>query len=105
MGEKKRRAQAGAGGKRDDRPALALAERAQALLAQSAFAPALEHLMRALELAPHLDALWAQFGEVIRFFNFRHPLDARIRTLLERALDHPAVDPGELVRPITSTAL
>ncbi|MBV9191027.1 MAG: class I SAM-dependent methyltransferase, partial [Betaproteobacteria bacterium] len=105
MGEQKRRAQAGAGGKRDDRPALALAERAQALLAQSAFAPALEHLMRALELAPHLDALWAQFGEVIRFFNFRHPLDARIRALLERALEHPAVDPGELVRPITSAAL
>lgn len=109
MGEKKRRAQAGAGGTTgksgDDRPALALAERAQALLAQSAFAPALEHLMRALELAPHLDALWAQFGEVIRFFNFRHPLDARIRALLERALEHPAVDPGELVRPITSTAL
>ena len=105
MGEKKRRAAATAPGKRDDRPALALAERAQALLAQSAFAPALEHLMRALELAPHLDALWAQFGEVIRFFNFRHPLDERVRTLLERALEHPAVDPGDLVRPITSTAL
>ena len=105
MGEKKRRAQAGALGRRDDRPALEAAERAQALLAQSAFAPALEHLMRALELAPHLDALWAQFGELIRFFNFRHPLDARIRSLLERALEHPAVDPGELVRPITSTAL
>jgi len=104
MGEKKRRVQV-AYGKRDDRPALALAEQAQALLAQSAFAPALEHLMRALELAPHLDALWAQFGEVIRFFNFRHPLDARIRALLERALEHPAVDPGDLVRPITSTAL
>src|SRR5882672_7195265 len=104
MGEKKRRA-AAAPGRRDDRPALALAERAQALLAQAAFAPALEHLMPALELAPHLDALWAQFGEVIRFFKFRHPLDARVRALLERALEHPAVDPGELVRPITSAAL
>lgn len=105
MGEKKRRASAAAAGKRDDRQALSLAERAQALLAQSAFAPALEHLMRALELAPQLDALWAPFGEVIRFFNFRHPLDARVRALLERALEHPAVDPGELVRPITSAAL
>ncbi|HYL89186.1 MAG TPA: class I SAM-dependent methyltransferase, partial [Burkholderiales bacterium] len=103
MGEKKRRALAA--GKRDDGPALALAERAHTLLAQSAFAPALEHLMRALELAPQLDALWAQFGEVIRFFKFRHPLDARVRALLERALEHPAVDPGELVRPITSAAL
>src|SRR5690349_19635221 len=105
MGEKKRRGQAAASGKRDDRPALALAEQARILLAQSAFAPALEHLMRALELAPQLGALWAQFGEVIRFFNFRHPLDTRIRTLLDRALEHPAVDPGDLVRPITSAAL
>lgn len=105
MGEKKRRAARAAAGGRDERPALALAERAQALLAQSAFAPALGHLMRALELAPQLDALWAQFGEVIRFFNFRHPLDARLRALLQRALEHPAVDPGDLVRPITSTAL
>src|SRR3954468_20235216 len=109
MGEKKRPPAAAATGKQDTAPdparALAFAERARVLLAQSAFAPALSELMRALELAPQLDALWAQFGEVIRFFNFRHPLDARLRALLERALEQPAVDPGDLVRPITSTAL
>ena len=105
MGEKKRRAAAGGVGKRDDREARALAERAQKLLAQSAFASALEHLMRALELAPHLDALWAQFGELIRFFRLRHPLHERMRALLDRALGHPSVDPGNLVLPIASAAL
>jgi SAM-dependent methyltransferase len=96
MGEKKRRC-AGA--------AQAHAARSRAAMAQSAFGPALEEIVRALEMAPEVDAFWAQFGDLIRFFNFRHPLDARLRTLLTRALDHPAVDPGDLVRPITSTAL
>jgi 2-polyprenyl-3-methyl-5-hydroxy-6-metoxy-1,4-benzoquinol methylase len=92
MGEKKRRA-------------LEHGARARALVAQSAFAPALGELVQALELAPELDGLWSQFGEVIRFFNFREPLDPRLRMLLGRALAHPAVDPGDLVRPITSLAL
>jgi len=87
------------------REALELAARAKALIAQSAFAPALGEVVRALELAPEIDALWAQFGEVIRFFNFRQPLDRRLRILLDRALEHPAVDPGDLARPITSLAL
>lgn len=85
--------------------ALELAARAKALVAQSAIAPALGDVVRALELAPEIDALWAQFGEVIRFFNFREPLDRRLRVLLDRALAHPAVDPGDLARPITSLAL
>jgi SAM-dependent methyltransferase len=105
MGEKKRRLAAAAAGKHDDRRALALAARAQALTAQSAFEPALKELARALELAPHHDPLWAQFGELIRFFGFLHPLDPQLRALLARALEHPAVDPGNLVRPITSAAL
>ena len=96
MGEKKRR---GAGG------AQAHAARSRAFLAQSAFGPALEEMVLALEAAPEADALWAQFGDLIRFFNFRHPLDARLVTLLARSLEHPAVDPGDLVRPISSTAL
>jgi SAM-dependent methyltransferase len=105
MGEKKRRLAAAAAGRHDDRRALALAARAQALTAQSAFEPALKELARALELAPHHDPLWAQFGELIRFFGFLHPLDPQLRALLARALEHPAVDPGNLVRPITSAAL
>jgi len=105
MGEKKRRAAAASTGKRDDRPALALAERARALAIHGEFGPALEELGRALELAPHLDALWAQFGELIRFFRLRHPLHERMRALLHRALEHPAVDPGNLVLPIASAAL
>lgn len=96
MGEKKRRS-AGA--------AQAHAARSRAAMAQSAFGAALEEMVRALEMAPAVDAFWAQFGDLIRFFNFRHPLDARLHKLLARALDHPAVDPGDLVRPITSTAL
>jgi SAM-dependent methyltransferase len=89
----------------DRREALELAARAKALVAQSAIAPALGDVVRALELAPELAVLWAQFGEVIRFFNFREPLDRRLRSLLDRALAHPAVDPGDLARPITSLAL
>jgi hypothetical protein len=105
MGEKRRRLAARAAGKHDDRSALAHAARAQALTAQSAFEPALKELARALELAPHLDPLWAQFGELVRFFGFLHPLHPELRALLERALEHAAVDPGNLVRPIASAAL
>jgi 2-polyprenyl-3-methyl-5-hydroxy-6-metoxy-1,4-benzoquinol methylase len=101
MGEKKRRLAAGGA----EKSALALAERARTALASESYGPALEMLARALALAPGIDALWAQFSELIRFFNFRHPADARLRELLGKALDHPAVDPGDLVRPITSIAL
>jgi 2-polyprenyl-3-methyl-5-hydroxy-6-metoxy-1,4-benzoquinol methylase len=104
MGEKKRRA-AAAPGETGRRRALEHAARARALVAQSAFAPALGDLVQALELAPEVDGLWSQFGEVIRFFNFREPLDPRLRALLARALAHPAIDPGDLVRPISSLAL
>lgn len=101
MGEKKRRL---AAGRNPDTAALEQAARARALFAQAAFGPALEHLAAALERAPHLDALWAQFADFIRFYNLRDPLPPRLRTLLERALEHPAVDPGDLVRPISSAA-
>src|SRR5258706_2628831 len=72
---------------------------------EGAFGPELESIATALRLAPHVDPLWAQFAELIRFFNFRHPVDDWLRELLGRALEHPAVDPGNLVRPITSIAL
>src|SRR3954470_17234053 len=73
MGEKKRRSAQGH------------AAKARALAAQSAFGPALEELVFALELAPEIHSLWAQFGDLIRFFNFRHPLDTRLRAILARA--------------------
>jgi 2-polyprenyl-3-methyl-5-hydroxy-6-metoxy-1,4-benzoquinol methylase len=65
----------------------------------------LESIGAALRLAPGIDAYWAQFADLVRYFNFRHPLDPWLRDLLHRALAHPAVDPGNLVRPITSMAL
>ena len=104
MGEKKRRT-AAAAGKRDDRLALELALHSRALMVNGEFGPALEKLGAALERAPHLDALWARFGELIRFFRLRYPLHERMRALLDRALGHPSVDPGNLVLPIASTAL
>jgi SAM-dependent methyltransferase len=73
-------------------------------LAQGAHGPALESIIAALALAPALDPLWAQFADVARYFNFRHPAEP-VRGLLARALEHPAVDPGDLVRPVTSLAL
>ncbi len=74
-------------------------------LAEGAHGAALESISAALRLAPGLAPLWAQFSDVIRYFNLRHPVPAPIRELLARALEHPAVDPGNLVRPITTLAL
>jgi SAM-dependent methyltransferase len=84
--------------------ALAHAQLAARQLAEGAHGPALESMTTALRLAPGIASLWAQFSELIRYFNFRHPA-APVRELLGRALEHPAVDPGNLVRPITSIAL
>ncbi len=91
----------------DDPEAIAAAHArlSAAQLAQGAYGPALESMAAALRLAPGTGALWAQFSELIRFFNFRHPADPLLRELLGRALEHPAVDPGNLARPISSIAL
>jgi 2-polyprenyl-3-methyl-5-hydroxy-6-metoxy-1,4-benzoquinol methylase len=84
--------------------ALAHGELSARQLAAGAYGPALESIITALRLAPGSAPLWAQFSDLIRYFNFRHPADP-VRPLLARALEHPAVDPGNLVRPITSIAL
>jgi 2-polyprenyl-3-methyl-5-hydroxy-6-metoxy-1,4-benzoquinol methylase len=84
--------------------ALAHGQLSARQLADGAYGPALESITTALRLAPGLAPLWAQFSELVRYFNFRHPADP-VRDLLARALEHPAVDPGNLVRPITSIAL
>src|SRR5687768_12791113 len=71
----------------------------QAALAQ------LESIATALRVAPGAAPLWTQFSELIRYFNLRHPVPPEVRELLAQALEHPAVDPGNLVRPITTLAL
>jgi SAM-dependent methyltransferase len=84
--------------------AVAHAQLSARQLAQGEHIPALENMATALRLAPGLTPLWAQFSDLVRYFNFRHPADP-VRDLLARALEHPAVDPGNLVRPISSIAL
>jgi len=74
-------------------------------LAEGAHGAAFESIATALRLAPGLAPLWAQFSDVIRYFNLRHPVPPPVRELLAKALEHPAVDPGNLVRPITTLAL
>ncbi len=85
--------------------ALAHAQLAGRQLARSEHGAALESLMTALALAPGVAALWAQFSDLIRYFNLRHPVPPPVRELLRQALEHPAVDPGNLVRPVSSLAL
>jgi 2-polyprenyl-3-methyl-5-hydroxy-6-metoxy-1,4-benzoquinol methylase len=85
--------------------ALAHAELAARQLARGEHGAAFESLAAALRLAPGEAALWAQFSDLIRYFNLRHPVPAPVRELLAAALEHPAVDPGNLVRPISTLAL
>ena len=85
--------------------ALAHGQLSARQLTEGAHGPALENLATALRLAPGAAPLWAQFGELIRYFNLRHPVPPEVRKLLTTALGHPAVDPGNLVRPITTLAL
>jgi 2-polyprenyl-3-methyl-5-hydroxy-6-metoxy-1,4-benzoquinol methylase len=85
--------------------ALAHAQLSARLAAERQYGPALENLATALRIAPGAAPLWAQFSDLIRYFNLRHPVPAQIRELLSAALGHPAVDPGNLVRPIATLAL
>ena len=89
----------------DREVALAHAQLSARQLAERAHGPALESIATALRLAPDIAALWVQFGDLIRYFNLRHPVPAPVRELLAKALEHPAVDPGNLVRPVTTLAL
>lgn len=89
----------------DTQVALAHAQLSSRQLAEGAHGAALESIATALRLAPGIAPLWAQFSELIRYFNLRHPVPPPVRELLSRALEHPAVDPGNLVRPITTLAL
>ena len=85
--------------------ALAHAQLSRAPARRGRARPALESIASALSLAPGLAPLWAQFSDLIRYFNLRHPVPPPVRELLSKALEHPAVDPGDLVRPVTTLAL
>jgi 2-polyprenyl-3-methyl-5-hydroxy-6-metoxy-1,4-benzoquinol methylase len=85
--------------------ALAHGQLSARQLAQGDHGAALESIISALGLAPQADSLWAQFSDLIRYFNLRHPVPAPVRALLAAALEHKAVDPGNLVRPISTLAL
>jgi 2-polyprenyl-3-methyl-5-hydroxy-6-metoxy-1,4-benzoquinol methylase len=85
--------------------ALAHGQLSARQLAEGAYGPALESIGTALRLAPSAAPLWAQFSELIRYFNLRHPIPQSVHELLSKGLEHPAVDPGNLVRPITTLAL
>jgi 2-polyprenyl-3-methyl-5-hydroxy-6-metoxy-1,4-benzoquinol methylase len=85
--------------------AVAHAQRAASELARLRHGPALQSMLNALRLAPGMAVLWAQFSELIQVFNFRHPAHPFLREVLARALEHPAVEPADLVRPVSSIAL
>ena len=85
--------------------ALAHAQLSARQLAEGAHGAALESIAAALRLAPGIASFWTQFADLIRYFNLRHPVPPAVRELLSRALEHPAVDPGNLVRPVTTLAL
>ena len=89
----------------DNEIALAHGQLSARQLAEGAYGPALESIATALRLAPGVAPLWTQFAELIRYFNLRDPVPAVVRELLSKALEHPAVDPGNLVRPVTTLAL
>lgn len=74
-------------------------------LAESAHLAALESIVTALRLAPDEAPFWAHFADLMQYFNPNYPADPLLLDLLGRALEHPAVDPGNLVRPITRLAL
>jgi SAM-dependent methyltransferase len=107
MGEKRRRRAAGTTARRSvgEQQARELALHARVLAGRQDFDAALDALGQALTAAPQLETLWAQFGELIRIFRLRAPFPDALRALLERALEHPSVDPGDLVLPIVSAAL
>jgi len=85
--------------------ALAHGQLSARQLADGAYGPALESIATALRLAPAVAPLWAQFSDLIRYFSLSHPVPPPVRELLSKALEHPAVDPGNLVLPITTLAL
>lgn len=66
---------------------------------------ALEQILIALQLSRDNAAYWAQFEGCVSQLDLRHPVDPRVRQRLLEALEHPAVDPARLARPIISVVV
>ena len=62
----------------------------------------LEAISTALRLCPENPVYWAQFADGIKHFDLEYPVSGSLRELLSRALDHPAVNPASLARPVSS---
>jgi SAM-dependent methyltransferase/tetratricopeptide (TPR) repeat protein len=65
----------------------------------------IQSISAALGLCPDNPAYWAQFADHLEYLDLRHPIGELARGLLLRALEHPAVEPAKLVRPISGLAL
>lgn len=61
---------------------------------------ALDDILAALQLRRDNPAYWAQFEACAARVDLHHPVDARLRRTLLEALDHAAVEPARLARPI-----
>ena len=64
----------------------------------------IDSMSAAIRLCPDNAAYWSQYAEYIGLFQLRYPLNAPARELLARALEHPAVNPGNLVPAIAGLA-
>ncbi|MFH1604334.1 MAG: methyltransferase domain-containing protein, partial [Pseudomonadota bacterium] len=73
-------------------------------LASQAAERGIESMATALRLCPENAEYWSQYAEYIGLFKLRYPLTGPARELLERALEHPAVDPAHLVPAIAGLA-
>jgi len=72
--------------------------------ASEAAARAVESISTALRLCPDNAQYWSQYAEHIGSFQLRYPLSGAARELLARALEHPAVNPADLVPAIAGLA-
>ena len=64
----------------------------------------LESISTAIRLCPDNAEYWSQYSEYIGLFPLRYPLHGPARELLARALEHPAVNPRNLVTAIAGLA-
>lgn len=63
---------------------------------------ALEAITDAISIHPQVDDYWVHFSECIKVAVLPGPLSPNARSILARALEHPAVPPQSLVTPLVS---